>query len=559
MVRRVLQLFYREVRGLHQAAYILALFAFTSQILALVRDRLLAHTFGAGIELDIYYTAFKIPDLLYVLFASVLSVYVLLPFVTKAKEETDVAAGRAILSQMFTLFLGVYVLVAAFVMISAPVLVPKLFPGYFGADLQELILLLRILLLQPLLLGLSSLVGVVTQLGHRFVLYAISPLLYNIGIIIGVAAFYPMFGLPGLAYGVVLGALGHLLIQLPFLLTSEWRFTLAPRICWTTIGRVIKVAIPRALTLSLNQIVFLWFVGLASTMAVGSMSVFQFAFNVQSVPLAIIGMSYSVAAFPVLADLLSRKELDSFRVHVMTALRHIIFWSVPMIALVVVLRAQIVRVLLGSGSFDWSDTRLTAAVLAIFIISLVAQAALLLLVRAFYAGGHTIIPLIVTLFGAGSTVVVTMIALQYYHASPAFQHMLESFARLDGVVGTEVLVLPIGYTLGMIVQFLIMLVVLARTFALPIWWLGRKFFEAVMAALAGGTAAYIALAFVVEGVNQETFIGIFLQGAVATVVGVGAIILTYATLSSRELKEIHHSFRLKLFKTDVIAPQENVL
>ena len=89
MVTRVINLFYREVRGLHQAAYVLALFALASQILAIVRDRLLAHQFGAGPELDMYYAAFRIPDLLYVLFASVLSVYVLLPFVTRAQSESD--------------------------------------------------------------------------------------------------------------------------------------------------------------------------------------------------------------------------------------------------------------------------------------------------------------------------------------------------------------------------------------------------------------------------------------------------------------------------------------
>ena len=105
MVRRVLSLVYKEVQGLHQAAYVLALFAFGSQLLALIRDRLLAHQFGAGSELDIYYAAFKVPDLLYVLFASVLSVYVLIPFVTKRQSEYGDVHARALLSQVFSVFL----------------------------------------------------------------------------------------------------------------------------------------------------------------------------------------------------------------------------------------------------------------------------------------------------------------------------------------------------------------------------------------------------------------------------------------------------------------------
>jgi len=149
MVRRVFNFVYREVRGLHQAAYILAFFAFGSQILAIVRDRLLAHNFGAGIELDLYYAAFRIPDLLFVLFASVLSVYVLLPFVNKTSQTHGAETGAAILSQVFTLFLVAYVLIAAIILAIAPVLVAYLFPG-FSEQSSELVLLMRILLLQPL-------------------------------------------------------------------------------------------------------------------------------------------------------------------------------------------------------------------------------------------------------------------------------------------------------------------------------------------------------------------------------------------------------------------------
>ncbi len=369
MVKRVLKLVYSEIRGLHQAAYILALFAFGSQLLALVRDRLLAHIFGAGNELDLYYAAFRIPDILFVIFVSVLSVYVLLPFVSQAKQDKDSQAGSHVLAQMFTLFLIGYSVVALIVFVIAPFLVPIMFPGLMEQG-ETLVLLMRILLLQPLLLGISSLFGVVTQLSHRFVLYAISPLIYNIGIILGITVLYPYFGIIGLSLGVVGGALGHMLVQLPLVCKSELAFGLAKVFDRGLIKSVVLVALPRALTLSLHQIVLLVLVGVATLMSAGSVSVFQFAHNLQSVPLVIIGMSYSVAAFPVLADLFARKELAAFNNHLITALRHIIFWSFPVVALVIVLRAQIVRVVLGSGAFDWNDTRLTAAVLALFIISL---------------------------------------------------------------------------------------------------------------------------------------------------------------------------------------------
>jgi len=554
MVKRVFRFVYKEVRGLHQAAYILALFAFGSQILAIVRDRLLAFAFGAGPELDLYYAAFRIPDLLFVLFASVLSIYVLLPFVNSYTEEESAEAGRRVLSQVFSVFLLCYAVVAGLLALAAPLYVPHIFPG-FSEQADTFVLLLRILLIQPFLLGLSSLCGVVTQMNHRFILYALSPLLYNVGIILGISLLYPAFGLVGIVFGVIIGAAGHLFIQVPFVLKSQYAFSVVPKIDWTVIRRIMIVSIPRALTLSVNQIVLLVLVGMASLMPAGSVSVFQFAFNLQSVPLAIIGVSYSVAAFPTLSNLHAKKDHVGFNSQLLTALRHIIFWSIPVIGLIIVLRAQIVRVLLGSGEFDWSDTRLTAAMLAIFAVSLVAQAILLLLIRAFYAGGRTALPLFVALFSNAVAIGFAFVFRIIYEQQTFLKETINSLFRLSDVVGSEVLVLALAFVLGQCLQLVILLTVSARSFRTNYTSLIPLFLQATVAAGAGAISAYITLAFVVDGVNQNTFIGISLQGVVAGLVGLWAIVLTYLVTKSPELTEIHRSFQAKIFKTDIIAPQ----
>ena len=169
---------------------------------------------------------------------------------------------------------------------------------------------------------------------------------------------------------------------------------------------------PRAVTLSLNQLVLFVLVSVASAMTVGSVAVFHLAYNLQSAPLLIVGVSYSVAAFPILAQLYSRRDLTGFREQLITALKHIIFWTVPALGLLIVLRAQLVRVVLGSGEFDWDDTRLTAAALALFAVSLTAQAVSLLLVRAFYAGSDTRTPFFISL---ASAVLALSAALLFYH------------------------------------------------------------------------------------------------------------------------------------------------
>jgi putative peptidoglycan lipid II flippase len=317
--------------------------------------------------------------------------------------------------------------------------------------------------------------------------------------------------------------------------------------------------VPRALTLSVNQIVLLILTGMATTMAVGSVSVFQFAFNLQSVPLAVIGMSYSVAAFPTLSTLLAKNMIKEFNYQLLTALRHIIFWAVPISALVIVLRAQIVRVLLGTGSFDWGDTRLTAAALAIFVISLIAQAVLLLLIRAFYAGGRTVIPLIVSVGISLSSIGLAFYLRALYQASEGFQTAIEQLFRLEGVGGTEVLVLILAFVVGQFLQLIVLMAISMKLFSISYRPLFRLCAEAFVAALAGGFSAYAALLFVVDGINQETFIGIALQGLVAGVMGLTAVVLVYRLVKAPELFEIYRSFHSRIFKTDVIAPQPDTI
>lgn len=557
MVRRVLGLVYREVSGLHQAAYVLALFAFGSQLLALVRDRILANQFGAGATLDVYYAAFRIPDLMFVAFASMLSVYVLLPFIASYAERGVPEQAQRLLGQLMTLFLVGYTVLAGVLMFAAPWLLAWLYPGI--AEQSLLVAVTQVLLLQPLLLGLSSLCGVVTQYHSRFVLHAISPLVYNIGIIFGILVLYPYMGLVGVAVGVVLGAFGHLLVQLPLVRQSQFRFVPELHFDWPALRTVLMTALPRAFTLSLNQLTLLVLISLGTAMAVGSVAVFQFAFNLQSVPLAIIGVSYSVAAFPTLARLYAGNSLVKFQQHIITALRHIIFWSVPVIALCIVLRAQLVRVILGTGAFDWEDTRLTAAVFAILIVSLVAHGINLLLIRALYAGGDTRTPLFVSLVSAAATIVFALWLHALYLSQLSFQAVVAKTLRVSDVAGTEVLVLAVAYTVGIWLQLILYALVAHQRFTLAWREPLRVTAHAICAAAIGGMSTYLALNFFVEGLNINTFIGIFLQGLLAASVGIVGVVGTYYLLRSPELREMSRALSKRIFKTDILASQKDVL
>ncbi len=557
MVKRIINFVYREVKGVHQAAYILAFFTLGSQVLAVARDRLLAHTFGAGVELDIYYAAFVIPDLLFVLFSSILSVYVLLPFVTKHKEAESVKSGKIVLSQVLTLFLFVYSAVVVFLFLSIDWFLPYILPG-LTEHYDTLSVLIKILLLQPFLLGLSNLCGVITQLEHRFILYALSPLFYNFGIIFGIIFLYPTFGIVGLVFGVILGALGHIGIQIPFVIKSKLSFGLSKKIDWGLIFKIIKTSGPRALTLAINQIVLLFLIGLASAMTDGSVSVLKFALNLQSVPLAIVGASYSVATFPTLSRMYSQKDKVGFNRKLLTALRHIIFWSLPITALIIVLRAHIVRILLGTGAFDWSDTRLTAAVLAVFVISLVAQSIILLLIRSLYAAGKVFVPLLSAVFSALLTVILVFWLQKQYHLSADWQIGLQTFWRLQQVAGSEVLLLAIAFVCGQFIQVTVLFWFFIRFFKIKLQSIYNLLVQSIVASVSGMMVSYLVLNTLVGGVNQNSFMGIFIQGALACIAGLATVFIVYHSLHSYELLEIKRSFKSKfskIIKTDVINPQ----
>lgn len=552
----MLQAVYREIRGLHEAAYVLALFAVGSQLLALVRDRLMAHQFGADVTLDIYYAAFRIPDLLFAIFASMLSVYVLIPFVADRMLD-GIEKARELISAVFTWFLIGYGAVVCVIFIFAHGIVALFFPG-FGIEKQELLtFIMRILLLQAFFLSLSSLFGVVTQLHRKFVLYAVSPLLYNVGIILGIMLFYPMMGLGGLAVGVVVGALLHLLVQVPFVAHSGLFPQILTRVDGALLGVILKSSLPRALTLMLQQFVLLALTGIATIMTTGSVAVLQFAYNLQSVPLAIIGVSYSVAAFPTLARLYSGGERTLFLEHVYAALRHIIFWSIPTIALFVVIRAQLVRVILGSGAFDWNDTRLTAAALALFVISLAAQAAHLLIVRAYYAGGNTRTPLVVTIVSSVGTVCAAALLYVLYEQAPLFAYVLGDLFRVEGVTGAEILVLPLAFSSVFIIHSIVLVYLFVRQYGTGgVSNIRRVFTQSLGASITIAAASYAVLNLLVEGFRTDTVIGVFMQGLIAGAIGILAGVIFLASADSYELTEVHSALRRRFWKTRPIAPQE---
>ena len=502
-MQRILRIFSKEYVNINQAALLLGCFTFLSQILALFRDRYIAHFIGPSPELDAYYAAFRVPDLIFISIASLASITVLIPFIVeKMSGEKVTNEARKLLNDVFTVFFIVMVIISIVAFFIMPYLISFVTPGFTPFMQTKVILFSRIMLFSPILMGLSNLFGTITQLFRKFFIYSLSPIFYNFGIIIGIIFLYPIFGINGLVLGVVLGAFMHFLIQV----SASWGCGFTPKfsfgrsptgeaisINFKEIKQIVLISLPRTLGLSFNSIALISIIAFASYLSSGSISIFNFSFNLQSVPLNIIGVSYAVAAFPTLVKSFSGQKKDEFKNHLKSTARQIVFWSLPVIFLFIVLRAQIVRVILGSGSFSWENTRLVAASLAIFSISVLAQGMVALLSRAYYATGNTKRPLTINLICSILIIIFSYLFLNIFENVPTFRYFIESLLKVEDINGTEVLMLPLAYSVGTILNFILQWFFVRKDFMEHESFITKTFFQSLGASFFIGLVSYISL------------------------------------------------------------------
>ncbi len=555
MVKRLLNFFHREVSGLHEAAYLLAFFAFLAQLLALLRDRLFAYFFGAGQVIDVYYAAFRIPDLIFVSVATTVSISVLVPFFIE-KMERNKEEGRAFIDNTFSVFFFAIIIASTVAFFLMPWLTPLLLPGFAqDTSLPQLVTLSRILLLSPLLLGFSNFLASITQIHNRFFLYALSPVLYNLGIVFGIVVLYPLFGLYGLGWGVIIGAALHLGIQIPYIVSQNVFPRVLLSIDFKAIRQMVLTSLPRTLTLSSNQIALFFLTAIASLMATGSIAVFNFSINLQSVPLSIIAVSYASAAFPTLSRLFSSGDMRRFVEQMVASTKHIIFWSMPVMVLFIVLRAQIVRTVLGAGQFDWSDTRLTAAALAVFTLSIIPQSLITLFVRAFYSGGKTLKPLLINLCSAVLMVVFAYGLVWGFDRWEGFRSFFESLFKVEGLAGTSVLMLALAYSLGVFVNTILHWQAFHKEFSdfsRPVF---RTLFQTFSASVLMGFVTYKCLNVFDDIFRLDTTFGIFMQGFCSGIIGIAFCLLVLKALKSEELEDVWRTLHAKVWRREVLVPE----
>jgi len=396
-----------------RSAALVGFFGLIADIAGLLRDRLFAATFGAGHVLDSYYAAFRIPDFVYnLLILGTLSV-AFIPVFTEhlVGDEED---AKNIANTVLTVSTLVLAVMCGILYFFVPQLIHHVIaPGFSGQTFNDTVTLTKIFLLSPIIFTASSVFGSVLNSLNRFLMVSIAPVLYNLGIMFGAVFLYPRFGIAGLAYGVIIGALAHLLTQIIGAAVAGFHFKPKLAVHNPGVKRIFQLLLPRIIGVD-NSLVSLMIASyFGSFLASGSIAIFSFANNLEMVPMGIFALAFATAAFPNLSQHFAKHDETGFNDTLSKTSVNILYFMIPSSALLIVLRAQIVRVIYGTGQFNWNATRLTANSLGLFAIGLFAQAITPLMSRAFYARQNTIIPVV-----AGLIAIVANAALSYFLIKP---------------------------------------------------------------------------------------------------------------------------------------------
>lgn len=403
------ELLIRRQNSILSAALILMLAILASRILGLVRDRLLAGAYfipGQEWQLDVYFSAFRIPDMLFQLLVLGALSAAFIPVFSQLSQVDEKHAWKvaSTIINAGTLF---FLAISLIIFLWTPYFCKLIAPNFSGRELSLMVNLTRLMLLAQMFFIVSNILTGILQSYQRFLIPALAPVFYNIGIILGILLLSPFFGIYGATVGVVLGAFLHFIIQLPVALHLGFSYQPVLALTDPAVRRIGRLMLPRTLALAVSQIELTVTVFIATSLTAGSLSLFYFAQHLNDLPVGLFGLTIGQAALPVLA-VEATKNQENFKRLLLASLKDIFFLALPASVLLLVLRIPMVRLAFGAKTFPWEATLITGRVVALFALSVFAQAGIQVLVRAFYALQDTKTP-----FYTATLAVLVSVALAF--------------------------------------------------------------------------------------------------------------------------------------------------
>ncbi len=413
-MKRVWDIIGRKQTTVSSAATILILMVLASRILGLIRDRLLSARFSPE-ELGVYFAAFRMPNLIFELLIMGALTSAFIPVFTKYITRNEEKKGWRMTATLINVSLILLGLLSLPMLLWTRELSQFLAPGFSAAEIDQMVGFTRFMVVAqvlPLLIG-SFLTGLL-QSYNLFIVPALAPVIYNVGIIAGILIFSPMWGLYGAVIGVGLGALLFMLIQMPLLFRIGYRHSLSLDIKDQGVREVGRLIGPRTFGLAVSQIDMTVDLMLASLLGSRMVTIFNFAQHLQQLPVGLFGASIAQAALPTLSAASVKQDSEHFRQTIIKAIHQIFFFVMPASVFFIVLRIPIVRLVFGASRFDWDATVLTGITLSAFSISLFAQSLVHVLARGFYALYDTKTPVKVSVISIVINTILSVLFVQYW-------------------------------------------------------------------------------------------------------------------------------------------------
>ncbi|MDX2160250.1 MAG: murein biosynthesis integral membrane protein MurJ [bacterium] len=489
-----------------------------AKVISLAQTFIIARVFGVGREWDAYVTANSIPELIFTLVAGGALANAFIPvFTAHLAQENRQGAWRTA-SHVINVVFVVTLMASTIAFIVAPALVANVVaPGFTGSQQAETVALMRILLVSTLIFSVSGILMGILQSFNRFLLPALAPILFDLGILFGVVFLSRPFGVYGIAYGAVIGAALHLGIQVPGLFSVRARWSPRLGLNDPELWRIIRLMIPLVAGLFLFSYSFIVMNNIASRLGEGAVSALSWGWRLMQIPETLIGTAMGVVILPTLSALSASRDLNGKRDAMSGALRFILITTIPAAVGMIVIGRPLISVLEG-GAFDSAATTLVYNTLVFFMLGMVTQSLVEVAARAFYADKDTLIPLIASAANAALNIglAFTFSGIAAVEARGFTNLAAATFPTLGisayaGNVGGLALAQSIGFT----VEIIVLMLILRRR------WQGVNE-RALFTTLVKAGAASAVMAVAVLGLHTVfAAFGLFERGRILLIVVIG--------------------------------------
>ncbi|HOU75723.1 MAG TPA: lipid II flippase MurJ [Candidatus Dojkabacteria bacterium] len=564
MKTNIFKLITNKQTSVSSATFVITAIIIITKIIAFFKIRIVAHYFGTSTDLDTFWIANTIPDALFTALSAGMFSSAMIPLLAK-KSNQDREKFNETFSRILVFFSLLFAAVTILLILLAPQITDIYIrslenPKLYNPDMMTKFT--RLLAISPLILSLSTVIMAGLQVKRRFFISSLSMPLHTIGTIVGIIV-YAQFGnhgtatpIMGMVYGTIIGTIAHLLIQIPGLKAINYSFIFPKPLFGPQIKYLFKQSTPRIFTLINEYIPKFHAIQICLQLGGGAYSAFTYASQLYVIPAGIIGHSLSQALFPKITSLAQDGNKEKISEIVSRALNFILFSTIPISAIILILRFPIVRVFLSTGLFDWEDIVITSWALALFAIAIVFSSLKPVILRVYYAIDDTITPLVVSIIATIQVIVGNILLSNLWSNYPGIDRFKDAIINLTkeqiydlpstifrllttrGTSYSAVGGITLSISLALVTEFVLLTLLVRKRIRIPIRFLTREVIKKIIAGIVMTIFLYVFKLVPTIILDTERTLDTLLIIIVNCVVGIIIYLLTLALLKDQSLKDI---------------------